>query len=297
MASEFLFGGAQQAWKRLRPQAAGTPDIPAGGPDAPTKVPDADVPTKVPDADMPSKVPETPTTTPDVPASTKPLTPSAQAAKDMGFPDAPPGHEWVLSSKGTPYLRRVAGMGPTGENIPRIKYDPDAGGFVFADTGKPYVAPPQGFDWVPTPEGTHLLRPTGTPVNTPELHITPDANVVNTTPPSRKLPEIIGDFLNRPEVKQAIEKGLQSGEKRGVKEGIVKPVAYGIPVVWNDGLYDQYGPWDAVSDQRKNDLKKKAQQQLLEFYKQLADQGVADPNPSFDWNSFWTDYQKQHATP
>ncbi len=290
MASEFLFGGAQQAWKRLRPQSTGAPDIPAGGPDAPTKVPDADVPTKVPD---------TPTTTPDVPTSSKPLTPSAQAAKDLGFPDAPKGHEWVLSSKGTPYLRRVAGMGPTGENIPQIKYDPNSGGLVFADTGKPYMPPPQGFDWVPTSDGNPYLRPTGSsvPANTPEIKLTPDADLVNTPPPARKLPQIIQDFLNRPDVKQAVQKGLHSGEKRGVKEGVVKPVAYGVPVVWNDGLYDQYGPWEAVSDQRKTELKQDAQQNLLEFYDQLAKQGVADPNPSFDWNSFWADYQKQHAAP
>jgi hypothetical protein len=124
VGSKLLLFGAEGAISKWRGRGA-APDV-----DVPGRAPG----TAVDDVDVPGR---TSANTPEW--STPPHTRSGQRAMDLGLDEPPPGHEWIVPDGGRPYLRRQQGLGPTGENIPRITYDAESGGFRYADSGEPYV--------------------------------------------------------------------------------------------------------------------------------------------------------------
>jgi hypothetical protein len=61
---------------------------------------------------------------------TPPKTAGDHQAKNLGHPEAPPGHQWVKGKNG-PYLRRVSGY-----DGPKMKWDPETGTFKSVDAPK-----------------------------------------------------------------------------------------------------------------------------------------------------------------
>ncbi|MFN8397069.1 MAG: glycohydrolase toxin TNT-related protein [Bacteroidia bacterium] len=80
-----------------------------------------------------------PKDTVNAPESNQPvkLTGKEQAAA-KGYPEAPPGYEWVAGRDGEPYIRRT--RGGTDERV-QVRFDPESGTF------KPTTEAPTGYHW------------------------------------------------------------------------------------------------------------------------------------------------------
>jgi uncharacterized protein YbcV (DUF1398 family) len=213
------------------------------------------------------------------------------------MPDAPPGHEWVDNGSGELYLRRAAGMGPTGENIPRLTYDPNTGGFKLADTDAPFVpwnkvpdtpsarlaqgmgypeAPP-GYIWSSNQGTPYLRRAVGmgaTGQNIPEIFFDPQTGRINYSDsgqPFRLFWErmnvraVTPNFNPYQNWTPPLPAALQQLWKAATKNAVVKPLAYGIPVKdyglpeLEKGLLDRAVP--AVKGVPSSDEQRKTQLQ------------------------------------